>query len=79
MAEVRDTTAVLLWPARMTWVGPETITSLIEAHGTDAERLLRPAWHGDPGWPVPRCRQRTSTSCGPSHPIGCHPMSSKTW
>lgn len=52
MAEVRDTTAVLLWPARMTWVGPETITSLIEAHGTDAERLLRPAWHGDPGWPV---------------------------
>ncbi len=52
MAEVHDTTAVLLWPARMTWVGPETITSLIEAHGTDADRLLRPAWHGDPGWPV---------------------------
>ena len=23
-AEVSDTTAVLLWPARMTWVGPET-------------------------------------------------------
>ena len=32
-AEVSETTAVLLWPARMTWVGPETITSLIEAHG----------------------------------------------
>jgi CTP:molybdopterin cytidylyltransferase MocA len=52
MSEVRDTTAVLLWPARMTWVGPETVTSLIEAHGTDPERILRPAWHGDPGWPV---------------------------
>jgi len=52
LAEVRDTTAVLLWPARMTWVGPETITSLIEAHGADPTALLRPAWHGDPGWPV---------------------------
>ena len=52
MAEVRDTTAVLLWPARMTWVGPETVTSLIEAHGGDPGALLRPSWHGDPGWPV---------------------------
>jgi CTP:molybdopterin cytidylyltransferase MocA len=52
VAEVGDTTAVLLWPARMVWVGPETITSLIEAHGTDTDAILRPAWHGDPGWPV---------------------------
>jgi CTP:molybdopterin cytidylyltransferase MocA len=52
IAEVRDTTAVLLWPARMTWVGPETVTSLIEAHGTDPGTLLRPAWLGEPGWPV---------------------------
>jgi CTP:molybdopterin cytidylyltransferase MocA len=52
MAEVRDTTAVLLWPARMTWVGPETVTSLIEAHGLDGATLLRPAWQGEPGWPV---------------------------
>ena len=52
MAEVRGTTAVLLWPARMTWVGPETVTSLIEAHGLDVENVLRPAWQGDPGWPV---------------------------
>ncbi len=51
-AEVRDTTAFLIWPARMTWVGPETITSLIEAHGTDMGTVLRPAWHGDAGWPV---------------------------
>jgi len=50
--EVRGTTAVLLWPARMTWVGPETITSLIEAHGSDPATVLRPGWQGEPGWPV---------------------------
>ena len=52
IAEVGGTTAVLLWPARMTWVGPETITSLIETHGTGRGTMLRPAWHGEPGWPV---------------------------
>jgi CTP:molybdopterin cytidylyltransferase MocA len=52
LAEVHDTTAVLVWPARMTWVGPESVTSLIEAHGTDPNRVLRPAWRDDPGWPV---------------------------
>ena len=52
VAEVRDTTAVLLWPARMTWVGPETITTLIETHGLDHATVLRPAWQGEPGWPV---------------------------
>ncbi|MDO8484330.1 MAG: NTP transferase domain-containing protein [Candidatus Limnocylindrales bacterium] len=52
MAEIRDTTAFLLWPARMIWVGPETITSLIEAHGPDPTTVLRPAWQGEPGWPV---------------------------
>jgi CTP:molybdopterin cytidylyltransferase MocA len=51
-AEVRDTTAVLLWPARMVWVGPETITSLIEAHGPDPATVLLPSWQGEPGWPV---------------------------
>jgi CTP:molybdopterin cytidylyltransferase MocA len=50
--DVRGTTAVLLWPARMTWVGPETVTSLIEAHGTDPETMLLPAWRGERGWPV---------------------------
>jgi CTP:molybdopterin cytidylyltransferase MocA len=49
---VGETSAALLWPARMTWVGPETVTSLIEAHGTDPSTLLRPAWHGEPGWPI---------------------------
>lgn len=52
LAEVRDTTAVLLWPAKMTWVGPETITSLIEAHGPDPATVLLPGWQGEPGWPV---------------------------
>ena len=51
-AEVGETTGALLWPARMTWVGPETITSLIETHGTDPATVLRPGWHGEPGWPV---------------------------
>jgi CTP:molybdopterin cytidylyltransferase MocA len=52
IAEVGDTTGVLIWPGRMVWVGPETITSLIEAHGTNRDAILRPAWHGDPGWPI---------------------------
>lgn len=52
LGEVHETTAVLLWPARMTWVGPETVTSLIEAHGAYPAAVLRPAWQGEPGWPV---------------------------
>jgi CTP:molybdopterin cytidylyltransferase MocA len=52
LAEVHATSAVLLWPGRMVWVGPETITSLMEAHGMDPATMLRPTWHGDPGWPV---------------------------
>jgi hypothetical protein len=34
------------------WVGPETVTSLIEAHGVDRGSILRPAFEGTPGWPV---------------------------
>jgi CTP:molybdopterin cytidylyltransferase MocA len=51
-AEVTETDGVLLWPARLAWVGPETITSLIELHGTDPRSLLRPTWEGDAGWPA---------------------------
>jgi CTP:molybdopterin cytidylyltransferase MocA len=51
-AEVSDTGAVLIWPARLTWVGPETVTSLIEAHGVSPELVLRPAYEGDAGWPA---------------------------
>jgi CTP:molybdopterin cytidylyltransferase MocA len=49
---VRGVDAALIWPARMAWVGPETVTSLIEAHGLDRGSMLRPAFEGQPGWPV---------------------------
>ncbi len=44
--------AVLIWPARLAWVGPETVTSLIEAHGLDRGSLLCPTYEGQRGWPV---------------------------
>jgi CTP:molybdopterin cytidylyltransferase MocA len=46
------TAAALIWPVAMAWVDPETVTSLIEAHGIDREAVLRPAYGGQPGWPV---------------------------
>ncbi|MBA2299677.1 MAG: NTP transferase domain-containing protein [Chloroflexi bacterium] len=52
LAEVRETSGFLVWPARMTWVGPETVTSLIEAHGVSPGEILRPGWNGTAGWPV---------------------------
>ena len=51
-AEIQGTDAALVWPARLTWVGPETVTSLIEAHGTDPDTLLRPVYDDEPGWPA---------------------------
>ena len=51
-AEIHETDAAILWPAGFTWVGPETITSLIEAHGIHAGRLIRPTFGGVRGWPV---------------------------
>lgn len=49
---VQETTAVLLWPGRMTWADPETVTSLIEAHGHDTDVITRPRRAGESGWPV---------------------------
>jgi len=49
---VSDTDAALLWPARMAWVDAETVTTLIAAHGEDRSVVIRPAFGGDPGWPV---------------------------
>jgi CTP:molybdopterin cytidylyltransferase MocA len=49
---VNDLSGALIWPARMVWVGPETVTSLIEAHGVDRATMLRPTYDGEPGWPV---------------------------
>ena len=49
---IRETSAVLVWPAAMGWVGPETVTSLIEAHGPYGQDVLRPHYEGTPGWPL---------------------------
>src|SRR4051794_12043218 len=49
---VAGTDAAIIWPSHHAWVDPETITSLIQAHGLGGDQLLRPTWHGDPGWPV---------------------------
>jgi molybdenum cofactor cytidylyltransferase len=51
-AEITETDGFLIWPARMTWVGPETITSLIETHGTAGTAVLAPVYDGERGWPV---------------------------
>jgi CTP:molybdopterin cytidylyltransferase MocA len=50
--EISETDGFLLWPARLTWVGPETVTSLIEAHGTAGPAILAPVYDGERGWPV---------------------------
>lgn len=52
LGEISETDAALLWPVSHCWAGPETATSLIEAHGVDPETLLRPAYHDAAGWPV---------------------------
>ncbi len=49
---VAGTEAALVWPARMTWVDAETVTSLIAAHGENRATVIRPAWHGEAGFPV---------------------------
>jgi CTP:molybdopterin cytidylyltransferase MocA len=49
---VTETGAALIWPARLAWVDPETVTSLLQAHGRDLGSMLRPTWEGEPGWPV---------------------------
>jgi hypothetical protein len=49
---VDETTASLVWPARLAWVGAETVTSLIETHGVDASAVLRPEFGGELGWPA---------------------------
>ena len=49
---VTETTAALLWPCRYAWVDPETVTSLIEAHGASPDAIVRPAFSGEPGFPM---------------------------
>lgn len=51
--EVQGTDGILVWPARFVWIGPETVTSLIEAQGTaPSGSMLRPTFEGTAGWPV---------------------------
>ncbi len=52
LAAVTETTAGLLWPFRYVWVDPETVTSLVEAHGATPREIVRPAWGGQPGFPI---------------------------
>jgi CTP:molybdopterin cytidylyltransferase MocA len=49
---VAGTTAGMLWPVSYAWVDPETITSLVEAHGSAQTELIRPAWTDQPGFPI---------------------------
>jgi len=49
---INGTTAALVWPARLTWVGAETVTTLIETHGLEPDTILRPAWGSQVGFPV---------------------------
>jgi len=49
---VSETEAALLWPARFVWVDPETVTSLIEAHGLAVDAIVRAAFDGQPGFPI---------------------------
>jgi CTP:molybdopterin cytidylyltransferase MocA len=49
---VSETTAGLLWPFAYAWVDPETITSLVEAHGATPDQIVRPAWSAQPGFPI---------------------------
>ena len=49
---VNGVDGALIWPARMGWVSPETVTSMIEAHGVRPGSVLWPAFEGETGWPV---------------------------
>jgi CTP:molybdopterin cytidylyltransferase MocA len=49
---VAETSAALLWPFRFAWVDPETVTSLIEAHGATPDSIVRPSFGGRPGFPI---------------------------
>jgi CTP:molybdopterin cytidylyltransferase MocA len=66
--EVDGVEAALVWPARVCWVGPETVTTLIEASGRAAGTVIRPAFEGKTGWPVlvPQAAVTTIAGLDPS-------------
>src|SRR5689334_15638526 len=47
-----ETEGALVWPARMTWVDAETVTTLIASFGEDRTAVTRPTFDGERGWPV---------------------------
>ncbi len=49
---VAEVSAAMLWPVRHPWIDPETVTSLIEAHGPSGEAILRAAYAGEAGFPI---------------------------
>jgi len=70
-AAVQETSAVLLWPGRMTWADPETVTSLIEAHGRSGDEITRPRRAGESGWPVLLpMKQAATVLAGPGGSVG---------
>jgi CTP:molybdopterin cytidylyltransferase MocA len=52
VAGVAETSAALLWPFKFVWVDPETVTSLVEAHGATPDAIVRAAYGGQPGFPM---------------------------
>ena len=51
-AAVAEVSGALLWPFKFVWVDPETVTSLIEAHGAAPEAIVRPAYRDRLGFPI---------------------------
>jgi CTP:molybdopterin cytidylyltransferase MocA len=68
---VTETTAGLLWPFRHTWVDPETVTSLVEAHGPTPTAIIRPSYAGASGMPilVPAALTESLAALAPRHGV----------
>lgn len=68
---VTETTAGLLWPFRHTWVDPETVTSLVEAHGPTPTAIIRSSYAGTPGMPilVPTALTERLATLAPRHGV----------
>jgi CTP:molybdopterin cytidylyltransferase MocA len=71
-AEIHETDGWLVWPARLTWVGPETVTSMIEVHGTAGDTILAPVYDGERGWPVlvPASQLQALRTVAPNRMLG---------
>lgn len=52
LSAVAETAAAMLFPSRFVWLDPETVTTLIEAHGASPRAVVRPTFRGEPGFPA---------------------------